>query len=288
MDAAAAKGEHRHVGVVDREAKGAHFCVKLGGAGHGEHFVVAQGHEIDPEVFCFGVGDIDEIKAPCAQLVDDPRLKRVEAGDEEFFGERDDKAIHVDKLARDWRGDGLPTPVADPVGHLFGARLFGAFAAVADEDAARFKDHEIAALEVAGGGEFPDWDVVGLVKLDGCDVIGAADLELHVADQGTPRCHGGAVAGEKVAVQDRVGVEVVACDAVFFVDRDHFGVLGHGGLQIEFCPGHMGIGQGAADQGAGLDPPVEFGFAKQHLAQGGVVVVDAPVWIGHDGPLGDV
>ena len=172
---------------------------------------------------------------------------------------------------------GLPPLGADKLGHLFRAFLFGPLAAMTNHYPTRLDDVEITALEMARRGEFPDRNVVFLIKLDRGGIVRAAAFELHMTDQRPPGRHGRTVAGKKIAVQHLVAVQVMTGHAVFFVDRDHLGMLRHRLLQIELDAGLVRIGQRTPDQRPRLDPFEILGTAQQNIRQLGIIVVDAPV-----------
>ena len=180
------------------------------------------------------------------------------------------------ELPRDGRHHRFPSLLAHPAGDLLRAFAFGTFAAEADQHESRLEYVEIAALEMTGGGVAPDRDIVVLIEADGGHIVGAAALELHVADNGSPGSHNARIAGKEVAMQHVVGIQVVAGDPVRFVDRNHLGVLGHCRLEIEFDARVRLVVQRAHYDRAGVDPPVVFGRAEEHVPERPVVVRNAP------------
>ena len=180
------------------------------------------------------------------------------------------------EFARDGSGHRLPSLLSHPARHLLRTFALGTLSAETDEHEPRLQDVEIAALEVAGGGVAPDRDVVVVVEADGGHVVGTPALELHVADECSPGGHGAGVAGKEIAVQGFVGVQIMARDSVGLVDRDHFGVLRHGRLEVERDSGVLLVVQGAHRDRTRIDPAVERGRAEEHVPERSVVVGDAP------------
>ena len=190
MNAATAQREHGHVRIKHLETHRLQPAVQHGTALHRQNPVVAQGHQVDSEVPGLPVSHVDKLEPPVAQPGDQPVLQGVEASDQESGRQRNDESVHVDKLARDRRHLGFPPLLAHPVSDLFGAFLLRALATVANQHAAGLKDDEVTPLEVAGCHKTPDRNVVVLVELDCRHVVGSPALQLHVADQRSPGCHG--------------------------------------------------------------------------------------------------
>ena len=149
-------------------------------------------------------------RAPAKQR-HQPVLHRVRAGHQQLRRERHHQAVHVHELTRDGGRHRLPSSLPHPPRDLLRALALGALSAVADQHESRLQDVEIAALEVSGGGVAPDRDAVVPGRSGWRSRSRRGRLLICMWQMSAPQgVMAPRVAGEEVAMQDLVGVQVVA------------------------------------------------------------------------------
>ena len=95
MDAAAAKGKHRHIRCENLIAQIPHFFIKVNAAGHRQDFLIAQRHQVYTQVLGFAKSNIHEVKAFFSEPVYNPSFQSVQTGDDELMVQRHHQPVHM-------------------------------------------------------------------------------------------------------------------------------------------------------------------------------------------------
>ena len=165
-----------------------------------------------------------------------------------------------------------------PAADLLGGDLLAAAAGVADQRRVGLDHVEVAALEVAGGDQVVDRDVVLEVEAKGGRVLAAPPRAGHLADHRAERRHEARVARVDAVGQLVAGLEHVDGDAGVTVGVEELAVLAQRQVAVE----HVALAQRVAHERRVLrvllaEPAERARVADEDVAQDAELAGRAPV-----------
>ena len=278
MNAAPGLEEHRHLGIVDREAAGLELGDQLGRLGRGDHAILAESHDVAAQGHGFFEGNRHNLDALAGEPVDDVGLGGVEADGRALLGQHADHQVDVDIEAVDGGVFDLPALVLEPAADLARRHLLAAKAGEADQHGARLYHIEVAAFEVAGADHVVNRDLRLEVETKTLGVLATPPRIGELADHRPIGRHEGRIPGVDLIRGQFVLAQLMDRDAGLLIGIDQLAVLAHRHLLVEAVALALGIADDRAVGRVVLHPMESLGRAQQHIAQHAVFAVGTPAF----------